>query len=79
MTGLDCISTLKALSDETRLRILGLLAKGPLTVSEVGEKLGVTQYNVSKHLKILREAGLLEFHKEGKEHIHALSGKLHDS
>ena len=62
----ECIRLLKALGDDTRWRIVRELLKRTLTVSELTEKLGVTQYNVSKHLRILREAGIVTTEKQGK-------------
>ena len=63
MTGLNCISALKASGDETRLRILRPLYKQPRSVNEIAEQLHVSQSNVSKHLRIPREVGLLEDEK----------------
>ena len=63
MTGLNCISALKASGDETRLRILRPRYKQPRSVNEIAEQLHVSQSNVSKHLRILREVGLLEVEK----------------
>ena len=60
LKGLDCIAALRAFGEETRLRILRLLFQENLSVTEISEKLGVSQYNISKHLRIMREAGLLE-------------------
>ena len=76
MKGTACISVLKALGDETRLRIVRLLARAALSVNEIAEKLNVTHYNVSKHLRILRHAGLLECEKQGKERHYAITRKL---
>lgn len=76
MNGTDCIVALKALGEETRLRILRLLFKKQLSVNEISERLGVSQYNVSKHLRILREAGLLETEKDGKQRLYAVSNKF---
>ena len=76
MTGLDCIAALKALGEETRLRILRLLFKKPLSVGQIAEYLGASQYNVSKHLRIMREAGLLEIEKKGKRHFYGLAEPL---
>jgi len=57
---------LKALADENRLRILALLsAKEGLCVCEITEVIGLSQPTVSSHLKVLENAGLLEFKKEG--------------
>lgn len=76
MRGLDCIAALKALGEETRLRILSLLMKEQLSVNEISEQLNVSQYNVSKHLRIMREAGLLETEKQGKQRLYAVAGNL---
>ncbi len=76
MNGLDCIPALKALGEETRLRLLALLVKEQLSVNELSEKLGVSQYNVSKHLRIMREAGLLETEKDGKQRLYTVSEKF---
>lgn len=62
----ECIPVLKALGDETRWRIVRELLRETLTVSELTERLGANQYNVSKHLRILREAGIVTTEKDGK-------------
>src|SRR5690606_18566916 len=72
----DCIPALKALGEETRLRILRLLSQKPLGVNEISERLRVSQYNVSKHLRILREAGLLEARQQGKQRVHSVASRL---
>ncbi len=56
----------KALSDETRLRILKLLEKGELCVCDVVAALDMTQPAISFHLGVLREANLLKGRKQGK-------------
>jgi len=58
----------KALSDMTRLKIMWLLLSvdSKICVSEIIDVLGENQYNVSKHLKILKNAGLIYEKKEGK-------------
>jgi len=76
MTGIDCLAALKALGEETRLRILRLLFTEQLSVNEISERLGASQYNVSKHLRIMREAGLLETMKNGKQRLYAVPDKL---
>ncbi len=55
----------KALSDETRLRILKMLESRPLCVCEIQHVLKGSQPNVSHHLKTLYEAGLVEWKKDG--------------
>ncbi len=78
MNGLECITALKALGEETRLRILRILFHEPLGVTEVARRLKVTQYNVSKHLRIMREAGLLDVEKRGKQHLYYVLPALKD-
>ena len=72
LQGHDCVVALRALGEDTRVRIVSLLIDQPLEVGEIGKRLGVSQYNVSKHLRILREAGLLEVEKEGRLRRYAL-------
>jgi len=55
----------KTLSDPTRLRILSLLERETLVVQELMEVLGMAQSRVSRHLAILREAGLLDDRRDG--------------
>lgn len=57
---------LKALADQTRWGIVRALLDESLTVNELTERLGASQYNVSKHLKILEQAGIVEKQKVGK-------------
>jgi len=70
--GADCVVALRALGEDTRVRIVGLLLAAPLEVGEIADRLGVSQYNVSKHLRILREAGLLSVEKDGRVRRYAL-------
>ncbi len=56
----------KALSDETRLRILKLLEHGELCVCDVVAALDMVQPQVSFHLRVLKEAGILKGRKDGK-------------
>jgi ArsR family transcriptional regulator len=59
------VNMLRAAGDDTRLRLLLLLLEAELTVSELTEILGQSQPRVSRHLKLLCEAGLLQRFKEG--------------
>lgn len=56
----------KALSDNSRLRILKMLQSKSLCVCEIQEILGLATSTVSKHLSILREAGFITEEKDGK-------------
>lgn len=57
---------LKALADATRWRMVHELLGEAMTVNEITERLDVSQYNVSKHLRILREAGIVTTRKDGR-------------
>ncbi|GJD30443.1 2-methoxy-6-polyprenyl-1,4-benzoquinol methylase, mitochondrial [Methylobacterium adhaesivum] len=59
------LGVLRAAAEETRLRILALLAEGELSVSDLTDILGQSQPRISRHLKLLVEAGLVERHREG--------------
>lgn len=59
------LTALSAAGEETRLRLLALLAEAELTVSELVTILGQSQPRISRHLKLLVEAGLVERHREG--------------
>jgi len=62
----DALNTLlKAAGESTRLRILALLAETELTVSDLTEILRQSQPRISRHLKLLAEADLVERHREG--------------
>src|ERR1700743_2669254 len=55
----------KAAGEDTRLRILALLAEAELTVSDLTDILHQSQPRISRHLKLLAEAGLVERFREG--------------
>jgi len=55
----------KALGDETRLRIVALLTHGEFCVCHVEVALGLQQANVSRHLGVLRNAGIVETRRDG--------------
>lgn len=59
------LSGLRAAGEPTRLRILTLLAHSELTVSDITQILGQSQPRVSRHLKLLSDAGLIDRHQEG--------------
>lgn len=60
------LNIFKALSDETRLRILKLLEHGELCVCDIVAALDMIQPNVSFHLGVLREAGFIKDRRQGK-------------
>ena len=59
------LTALASAGEETRLRLLALLTEAELTVSELVTILGQSQPRISRHLKLLTEAGLIERHREG--------------
>jgi DNA-binding transcriptional ArsR family regulator len=61
----DAVTALKAVAEPTRLRILALLAAGELNVTDLTRILGQSQPRISRHVKLLSEAGLIERFKEG--------------
>jgi DNA-binding transcriptional ArsR family regulator len=61
------------LADPTRRRILDLLRLRERTVSELVAETGLSQPGVSKHLRVLREAGLVQVREEGRRHWYQLS------
>ena len=69
----DVLNGLKATAESTRLRLLALFTRGELTVSEVTQILRQSQPRVSRHLKLMSEAGLIERFKEGSWVFYRLS------
>ena len=63
----------KAIADETRQKIMSACCCCWLSVSEIVEKMNVSQPTVSHHLAILREAGLVNVREEGKQTFYSLN------
>src|SRR6187431_2043069 len=61
----DLNGALKAAGEETRLRIVALLSEAELTVSELTDILRQSQPRISRHLRLLAEAGLIDRFREG--------------
>ena len=77
MSTLDAaLSVFRAIGEETRLRIMALLGRGELTVSELTQILGQSQPRVSRHLKILADAGLIQRHREGAWMFYRIAGAV---
>jgi len=69
----------KALADPNRLKIIEFLLDGERCVCEIYPYIGTSQSNVSQHLKVLRNAGLIDFRKDGKRIIyHVTSPEIVD-
>ena len=71
----DLLMIFKALSDETRLRIIKLLEQGELCVCDITAALDMVQPKVSFHLSTLKEAGLIKDRKQGKWIHYSLNEK----
>jgi DNA-binding transcriptional ArsR family regulator len=66
-------TTFTVLAEPARRRILDLLLERPRPVGELVEKLGLTQPGTSKHLRVLREAGLVVVRPEAQRRVYALN------
>ncbi|MDQ8188308.1 metalloregulator ArsR/SmtB family transcription factor [Pelagicoccus sp. SDUM812002] len=70
---MDCVSIYKSLAEESRLRILNLLRKGPLCVCHVQEALQMPQPKVSKQLAYLKKHGLLDSRRHNNWTIYEIA------
>lgn len=72
----------EAIAQPTRREILRLLASGELSAGSIASRFEVSQPAISQHLKVLREAGLVEERREGTRRIYSMRadglGELHD-
>ncbi len=62
-------AVLRALADESRRTMLERLARGPVTVGELAALLPIARPGVSRHLRVLREAGLVEVRQEAQRRV----------
>ena len=69
----DPVLFAKAISDDTRQRIMSECCCSWISVSEIVEKMDVSQPTVSHHLAILREAGLVKIREDGKQTFYSLN------
>lgn len=69
----------RALGDETRVRIVALLAHGELCVCHFERALALSQPNVSRHLGILRMAGIVDARRDGTWVYYRLAAQEHDA
>jgi DNA-binding transcriptional ArsR family regulator len=68
------IQTFAALAEPTRFRIVELLRNGPRSVNEIGSRLRLSQPQVSKHLRVLKEAELVDVQPRAQQRLYALRG-----
>src|SRR5215467_13433935 len=65
-------AVLRALSDESRRTMLEALTEGPATAGELAALLPIARPGVLRHLRVLREAGLVEFRQEAQRRVYGL-------
>jgi len=65
-------AALRALADESRRTMLETLTRGPATVSELAALLPIARPGVSRHLRVLREAGLVQVRQDAQQRIYSL-------
>ena len=65
-------AVLRALADESRRTVLEALTAGPATAGELAALLPIARPGVSRHLRVLREAGLVEVRQEAQRRIYGL-------
>jgi DNA-binding transcriptional ArsR family regulator len=66
------VEALAALADPVRRELVGLLAHGEVAAGELADRFPVSRPAVSRHLRVLREAGLVTVRAEGKRRLYAL-------
>ena len=66
------IETFAALAEPNRLRIVELLRSGPRAVNDIGERLQLNQPQVSKHLRVLKKAGLVDVQPRAQQRLYEL-------
>jgi DNA-binding transcriptional ArsR family regulator len=76
------IETLAALAEPNRFRIVELLRGGPASVNDIGGRLQLNQPQVSKHLRVLKESGLVQVEPRAQQRLYELRAQplrdLHD-
>ncbi len=72
------VECFKALGEETRIKIIHMLCKEEMCVCELIDKLNLSQSAVSHHLKILKQAGLLQDRRRGKWIFYSLNKEAFD-
>ena len=65
-------AVLRALADESRRMMLDTLTSGPATAGELAAPLPIARSGVSRHLRVLREAGLVEVRQEAQRRVYSL-------
>jgi len=69
---------LKALADRTRQRLVKTLISGEFSVNELAERLDISQFNASKHLRVLRQAGIVGVRAKGQRREYFIAEAFRD-
>lgn len=72
----ECVEKLKVLAEPTRLAVLEILMQGPQHVSKINAQLKIEQGLLSHHLRVLREAGLVEAERDGKAVLYRIAPQV---
>ena len=71
------LTVLDAIAEPTRRRILDAVREGERSVSELVDEVGMHQPGVSRHLKVLRDAGLVEVRRDAQRRLYRLRAERH--
>ena len=71
----EMLSTMKALSDMNRLKIIEMLMPGEVCACKLLEQLDVTQPTLSHHMKVLTDSGIVSVRKEGQRMLYRINGQ----
>lgn len=72
----NCAAILKILADDTRLAVVRQLMAGPQHVNEINATLTLEQSLLSHHLRVLRDAGIVESERDGKSVVYRLAAHV---
>jgi DNA-binding transcriptional ArsR family regulator len=70
---IDCVEFCKALSDDTRQKILQMLLEREMCVGDIAEAFDMSQPTISHHLSVLKQVGLVTHRKAGKQVFYAIN------
>ena len=70
---IDCVQFCRAMADDTRQQILEMLLEGEMCVGDIVDAFAMSQPTISHHLNVLRQSGLVNSRKEGKQVFYAIN------
>ena len=72
----DCAAQLRAIGDQTRLHVVRLLLEEPRHVGALNDELNIEQSLLSHHLRVLRDAGIVEAERHGRHVVYSVSPEV---